>query len=158
MPQSKKSSDRFQTGFVSDVVCYNVCYPIINKNLSLNLFRANGFPIMQPFSILCNIIPFSVSAITEDESMAGGPNSTFEGDDATSPPTTAVGAGDNNTLSPILSPTSDTEHTTGTNAFTNSSFLRDYKTPEMSAEKKSLNSPPIWVTVFSYLLALISLF
>ena len=46
--------------------------------------------------------------------MAGGPNSTFEGDDATSPPTTAVGgAGDNNTLSPVLSPTSDTEHTTG---------------------------------------------
>ena len=50
--------------------------------------------------------------------MGGGPNSTFEeGDDATSPPTTAVGAGDNNTLSPVLSPTSDTEHTTGT--FTN---------------------------------------
>ena len=49
-----------------------------------------------------------------DSSMAGGPNSTFEGDDATSPPTTAVGgAGDNNTLSPVLSPTSDTEHTTG---------------------------------------------
>ena len=47
--------------------------------------------------------------------MGGGPNSTFEeGDDATSPPTTAVGAGDNNTLSPVLSPTSDTEHTTGT--------------------------------------------
>lgn len=46
--------------------------------------------------------------------MAGGPNSTFEGDDVTSPPTTAVGAGDNNTLSPVLSPTSDTEHTTGT--------------------------------------------
>ena len=38
----------------------------------------------------------------------------FEGDeDVTSPPTTAVGAGDNNTLSPVLSPTSDTEHTTG---------------------------------------------
>merc|ERR1712060_972306 len=33
--------------------------------------------------------------ITEEESMGGGPNSTFEGDDATSPPTTAVGAGDN---------------------------------------------------------------
>ena len=49
-----------------------------------------------------------------DSSMAGGPNSTFEGDDVTSPPTTAVGAGDNNTLSPVLSPTSDTEHTTGT--------------------------------------------
>jgi len=48
-----------------------------------------------------------------DSSLAGGPNSTFEGDDATSPPTTAVGgAGDNNTLSPVLSPTSDTEHTT----------------------------------------------
>ena len=77
--------------------------------------------------------------------MAGGPNSTFEGneyvqlirqcipliflltilkilihfltfegdEDVTSPPTTAVGAGDNNTLSPVLSPTSDTEHTTG---------------------------------------------
>merc|ERR1711981_864201 len=55
--------------------------------------------------------------VTEDESMAGGPNSTFEGDDATSPPTTAVGAGDNNTLSPVLSPTSDTEHTTGDHTF-----------------------------------------
>ena len=43
---------------------------------------------------------------------AGDPNSTFEGDDVTSPPTTAGGAGDN-TLSPVLSPTSDTEHTTG---------------------------------------------
>ena len=53
--------------------------------------------------------------------MAGGPNSTFEGDDATSPPTTAVGAGDNNTLSPVLSPTSDTEHTTGT--FTNPAHI-----------------------------------
>ena len=42
-----------------------------------------------------------------DSSMAGGPNSTFEGDDVTSPPTTAAGAGDNNTLSPVLSPTSD---------------------------------------------------
>merc|ERR1719210_1267359 len=51
--------------------------------------------------------------VITDDSMAGGPNSTFEGDDATSPPTTAVGgAGDNNTLSPVLSPTSDTEHTT----------------------------------------------
>jgi len=56
--------------------------------------------------------------ITEEESMGGGPNSTFEeGDDATSPPTTAVGAGDNNTLSPVLSPTSDTEHTTGDHTF-----------------------------------------
>merc|ERR1712088_200096 len=56
--------------------------------------------------------------ITEDESVAGGPNSTFEGDeDVTSPPTTAVGAGDNNTLSPVLSPTSDTEHTTGDHTF-----------------------------------------
>ena len=42
--------------------------------------------------------------------MAGAHNSTFEGD-VTSPPTTAGGAGDN-TLSPVLSPTSDTEHTT----------------------------------------------
>merc|ERR1719210_1389237 len=47
-----------------------------------------------------------------DSSMVGaeGHNSTFEGD-VTSPPTTAGGAGDN-TLSPVLSPTSDTEHTT----------------------------------------------
>ena len=45
-----------------------------------------------------------------DSSMAGAHNSTFEGD-VTSPPTTAGGAGDN-TLSPVLSPTSDTEHTT----------------------------------------------
>ena len=43
---------------------------------------------------------------------ARDPNSTFEGDGMTSPPTTAGGAGDN-TLSPVLSPTSDTEHTTG---------------------------------------------
>merc|ERR1712018_173070 len=45
-----------------------------------------------------------------DSSMVGAHNSTFEGD-VTSPPTTAGGAGDN-TLSPVLSPTSDTEHTT----------------------------------------------
>jgi len=52
--------------------------------------------------------------VTDSSLADGGPNSTFEGDDATSPPTTAVGgAGDNNTLSPVLSPTSDTEHTTG---------------------------------------------
>merc|ERR1712226_1191615 len=51
--------------------------------------------------------------VTDSSLADGGPNSTFEGDDATSPPTTAVGgAGDNNTLSPVLSPTSDTEHTT----------------------------------------------
>merc|ERR1712141_778365 len=48
--------------------------------------------------------------VTDSSLADGGPNSTFEGDDATSPPTTAVGgAGDNNTLSPVLSPTSDTE-------------------------------------------------
>ena len=45
-----------------------------------------------------------------DSEAAGAHNSTFEGD-VTSPPTTAGGAGDN-TLSPVLSPTSDTEHTT----------------------------------------------
>merc|ERR1719367_2042460 len=56
--------------------------------------------------------------VTDSSLADGGPNSTFEGDDATSPPTTAVGgAGDNNTLSPVLSPTSDTEHTTGDHTF-----------------------------------------
>ena len=52
-----------------------------------------------------------------DSSMVGaeGHNSTFEGD-VTSPPTTAGGAGDN-TLSPVLSPTSDTEHTTAGTLF-----------------------------------------
>ena len=66
-----------------------------------------------------NILEFSFNlrfyfTVTDSSLADGGPNSTFEGDDATSPPTTAVGgAGDNNTLSPVLSPTSDTEHTTG---------------------------------------------
>lgn len=56
------------------------------------------------------IIDAKSRAEATDSSMAGAHNSTFEGD-VTSPPTTAGGAGDN-TLSPVLSPTSDTEHTT----------------------------------------------
>merc|ERR1712062_281100 len=56
------------------------------------------------------IIDSKSRAEATDSSMAGAHNSTFEGD-VTSPPTTAGGAGDN-TLSPVLSPTSDTKHTT----------------------------------------------
>ena len=96
-------------------------------------------------------------SVTDSSLADGGPNSTFEGDDATSPPTTAVGgAGDNNTLSPVLSPTSDTEHTTGSPLLTLLtiiffSFLTNFFSFLLFASKKSLRCP---LGYLSYLYAI----